>query len=132
MTKSIFEVKGEPFSQEKFLDTITSIINQLKKRIMVAMSTSKTYISNPDALTHTIPLYIVTTNECDDFVYETLESQHFFNYAPIIIFPLDDLALLTSEGQMVLETKTKIKKRSMGYGGVLKSMYKRNLVIKDM
>jgi len=132
LSQSILEAKGEYLTKEGYLKIIINVISKLKDLCIVNTPHYPETNFDPELVSSTIPLYIVTNNDCDDFIYDSLESNKFFNYAPIIIFPLDDLALLTSEGQMVLETKTSIKKLSMGYGGVLKSIYKRALISKDM
>ncbi len=126
------EAKGEYLTKEGYLKVIINVISKLKDACISNTANYPSQNFDAELVSNTIPLYIVTNNDCDDFIYNSLESNKFFNYAPIIIFPLDDLALLTSEGQMVLENKTSIKKLSMGYGGVLKSIYKRSLISKDM
>jgi hypothetical protein len=132
LSESILEAKGEHLTKDGYLKVIINVISKLKDLCIVNTPHYSGTGFDPDLVSNTIPLYIVTSNDCDDFIFNSLECNKFFNYAPILIFPLDDLALLTQDGQMVLETKTSIKKLSMGYGGVIRSLYKRSLTSKDM
>jgi len=80
-----------------------------------------------------IPWYIMTSRENNNSTMAFFESNNYFGYPKdrVKFFKQEELPMLTVDGKIILETKSKIKEAADGHGGIFEAMNK-NDIIQDM
>lgn len=80
-----------------------------------------------------IPWYIMTSRENNDSTVQFFEANNYFGYPKdkVMFFKQGELAMVSEDGKILLESKGKVKEAADGHGGIFEAMYKNN-VIDDM
>ena len=80
-----------------------------------------------------IPWYIMTSRENNDDTVKFFELNNYFGYPKeyIMFFKQGELPMISEDGKILLETKSKVKEAADGHGGIFEAMNK-NCVLEDM
>ena len=118
----ILEEKSDNFENQ--FDTLKIYIARIKQICENLKKTQKYFYENRKKKEeYPIKIFIVSPSNHLITVKSYLEQNNYFSYNPILVVCQNDLPVITKkDGKMLLDSKIRIKKKSLGTGGIFNIM----------
>lgn len=109
---------------ESQFTTLKIFIEKIKKKCENLKITQKYFYENRKKKENfPIKIFLVSPSKNLVQVKSYLENNSYFSYNPILVVGQNDLPVITKkEGKMLLDSKIRIKKKSLGTGGIFNIM----------